>query len=447
MSEHPVFDMGDPHTPTRRPRRLRLLLGLLPVAGVLVLLATNAASSASTADWQGSFNASYQSASPGDTIVVPAGTYSNQVVNRRDSLRGGTCSTTDLSRCITFVMGGPVQINGNLELHGAGIRVDGGGKLRVSGYTDTEADTVSTSPDHVVFENMQTGNIGVYSSTDVTFRNVDVGPSTVGAGCNRNENKIAFGSGIEVVPRNVLFDTIKIHNQNVNAAGRASDCHYGGLFIVNVDGLVIRNSTFERNVVYNVQIQNFAGPAPRNMLFQNNSFGCPVEWLDEQGENTCDGQPSIQLNTSSSGVTANITGNVTANGTGGTAQRSGTFGCQTPCSQAGITQSNNTNLAASPNAPPLTPNPPPPPPPPPPPTCPGENGGLTLTKLSQTNNTVTFGWQPVANAIGYRFTSSATPGEYSHTWDGQRSSVKFAKNSTCYFVGALMAGPTGGATG
>jgi hypothetical protein len=85
--------------------------------------------------------------------------------------------------------------------------------------------------------------------------------------------------------------------------------------------------------------------------------------------------------------------------------------------------------------------------PPPPTKCPGEGGGLLLTKLSETTSTITYGWQPVVGAIGYRFTATATPGKYSHTWDAQRNSVKFAKGSACYFVGALLAGPTGGTGG
>jgi hypothetical protein len=83
--------------------------------------------------------------------------------------------------------------------------------------------------------------------------------------------------------------------------------------------------------------------------------------------------------------------------------------------------------------------------PPPPPKCPGEGGGLTLTKLSETATTVTYGWQAVPNVWGYYFTWSADPGKFSLTRDGSRNSVKFAKGAACYFVGAILPGPTGGA--
>jgi hypothetical protein len=419
------------------------------LAGIGIVVAASAAivggaSAQQQAAWLGSFDASYQAAQPGDTIIVPAGTYGSQVIGVRTGLRGGTCSITDTSRCITFTMGGNVQINGQLEVHGAGIRVDGGGKLRVSGYTDTEADSVASAPDHVVFENLQTGNIGVYSSTDVTFRNVDVGPSTVGAGCNRNENKIGYGSGIEVVPRNVLFDRLYVHNQNVNAAGRVSDCHYGGLFIVTVDGLTIRNTIFERNVVYHVQVQNFSGPPARRVVFENNSFGCPVEWLDELGENTCDGQRAIQFDYDP-GVEFTLTNNVAANGPNGlygcyVGTCGGVDGNNLPLSVK-ARESGTVNLTLSPTAPPLLGTIPPPPPP----TCPGMT--LPLTKIAETQSTVTFAWQSVTGAIGYRFSYSNAPSKYSHTWDGSRSTAKFAQGSACYRVEALGVLADGGATG
>ena len=61
---------------------------------------------------------------------------------------------------------------------------------------------------------------------------------------------------------------------------------------------------------------------------------------------------------------------------------------------------------------------------------------LTLTKIAETNSTITLGWIPVPGAIGYRFTAEkqAKP---SHTWDPTRDSVKFSKGSAWYKVEAL----------
>ena len=449
---------------------------LVFVAVAALLVCSASASGRSQAfDW----NAAYQAAQPGDTIVVPAGTYGNQVIQYRSSVANlaNGCTPQDTSKCIKFVMGGDVSV-GTLEIRGSSVWVDGGNRLKSRGYIDTEADSASQHPDHVIVENAGSTAFGVFNADTVTFKNLDVGPQTLGTNCGAIqgsglENKIGYAGGVVYVPRNVTLDGLRIHNQNVNSAGRASDCHFGGLFLVTVDGLTVKNTIFERNVVYHVQIQNFGGaPAAKRVVFDHNSFGCPVEWLDEKGENTCDGQAAIQFDYDPAGQFT-LTNNVAANGT------SGLYGCYVgSCGGFGsLIQSGNVNLDASPVAPPLLGGSPPPPPAQcadgkdndgdgkvdlndsgcsgasdndetdPAPTCPGQGGGLTLTKLSETSTTITFGWQPVPNAVGYRFTATATPGKYSHTWDGQRASVKFSKGSACYYVGALLAGQSGGAGG
>lgn len=67
---------------------------------------------------------------------------------------------------------------------------------------------------------------------------------------------------------------------------------------------------------------------------------------------------------------------------------------------------------------------------------------MELRKTAETATTITFGWDPVAGASGYRFTAEkqAKP---SHTWDPTRSSVRFAKGSAWYRVEALKVGDTG----
>jgi len=71
----------------------------------------------------------------------------------------------------------------------------------------------------------------------------------------------------------------------------------------------------------------------------------------------------------------------------------------------------------------------------------GAAGGLTLTKLDEDATTITLGWTPVQGAIGYQFVSSLTP-KRPHTWDANRSTVRFAKGGT-YKVVALLPGPDG----
>jgi hypothetical protein len=67
---------------------------------------------------------------------------------------------------------------------------------------------------------------------------------------------------------------------------------------------------------------------------------------------------------------------------------------------------------------------------------------ITLTKIAETASTITLGWTPVPDALGYRFTAEkqAKP---SHTWNASASQVKFSKGSSWYKVEALSAKDTG----
>lgn len=59
---------------------------------------------------------------------------------------------------------------------------------------------------------------------------------------------------------------------------------------------------------------------------------------------------------------------------------------------------------------------------------------INLTKISETNTSITLGWTPVVGAIGYKYT---VDGKVSHTWNGATSSVKVSKSAQKVRVEAL----------
>lgn len=267
-----------------------------------------------------SWNRAYQRARPGEIVEMAGGSYGRQLIRDRPTVRNlkPGCGPPTPERCIVFrpAAGEVVTINGSVEIQGSSIWLQGTAdpsvglptrkrtfNIRVTGFVDTEAVSESIHPDHVVVEGVDATSFGVFGVNTATFRNMDIGPATVGARCEMVEgegfeNKIGFGRGILYVPRNVTLDGLLIHDQSRNTDGAASDCHFGGLFIVTVDGLVIRNTVFSRNAVYDIQVQNFGGaPAPTNVTIENNWFGCSVVWLYEPGgENRCSGQHDVQFN-------------------------------------------------------------------------------------------------------------------------------------------------------
>jgi chitodextrinase len=267
-----------------------------------------------------SWNRAYGLARPGQVVEVAGGRYPGQLLQSRAALKNLSpgCAPGSTTNCVVFrpAAGQTVTIDGRLEVRGSSVWVDGTASpasgvpsrsrsfnLRVNGYVDTEANSVSDHPDQVIFEGIDAVNFGAFNVDTVTFKDMDVGPATISSGCAIKEgpgfeNKIGFGGGVTYVPRNVTLDGLLIHNQNGDAGRIASDCHFGGLFLVTVDGLTIRNSVFSQNVVYNIQVQNFVGPAPTNVTLENNWFGCSVQW-QYVSETTCAGQADVQFSAAS----------------------------------------------------------------------------------------------------------------------------------------------------
>ncbi|MBM2822874.1 MAG: hypothetical protein HW413_1620 [Thermoleophilia bacterium] len=149
-------------------------------------------------------------------------------------------------------------------------------------------------------EGIDTGAIGTYNSDNAVVRDVDAGPVVQGTACDRPQSKI--GPNIEAElgakPRNVLWERVVVHGNSMTLASAQAQCHTGGLFIVSVDGLIIRESIFADNIVYNVQVQNYVGSPARNVTIENSWFGCPVTdyWVTPKG---CNGQASLQFNANS----------------------------------------------------------------------------------------------------------------------------------------------------
>lgn len=270
------------------------------------------------------WNRAYQVAKPGDIVQVAGGEYGPQELAARAVVRDLSpgCTVQTTQNCIVFLPspGQLVTINGGLTVRGSSVWVRGTAtpatgiptrdrrfSITVRGFVATKARSEAVYPDHVILEGIHATSFGVFNARTVTLRNMDVGPATVGAGCRivegpGFENKIGFSGGYSVVPTDITLDRVLIHNQNRNTDGQTSDCHFGGLFIVTVNGLTIKNSVFSQNAVYNIQVQNFVGPPPQNVRFENNWFGCPVEWLYETakgGETACNGQVDIQFSAAS----------------------------------------------------------------------------------------------------------------------------------------------------
>lgn len=311
----------------------------------------------------GSWDAAYRQAKAGDVISVSGGMYGDQVISYRSDLANSGLPP------VTFRVDGSATVS-KLEIHGNDVVVDGNNLLNVTGYIDTEADSATNHPDHVTVRDAHSTSFGVFNADTVTFQNLDVGPATTGAGGieqgNGFENKIGSAGGVVYSPRNVTLDGMRIHDQNGDAGRLQTGEHFGGLFLAGVQGLTMRNTVMQGNVVYNVQIQPINGAPLSNVMFDHDSFGCPVNWLYQNvNPLACDGQSSIQFDGTFPGIT--VSNSAFAEGGVGW----GCYAAKPPlkfqrtahkqvrklkpkvCDLAGDTFTNNTFAAASPAAPPL----------------------------------------------------------------------------------------------
>jgi chitodextrinase len=295
-----------------------------------------------------SFDKAYRTAQPGQVVSVAAGSYPAQTIRYM--------SGRDSAAQVTFAPAGTVAINGNLEIHASGVHLQGQAtgsiaswrsrsySFRVTGYTSVEGDSSTQYPRNVTIEGIDTGNLGTYSSDNVIVRDTNVGPRLIEPPCQWPENRIAANGVSGRPPTNVLWERVVIHNQNRSLAAANNDCHYGGLQLWNGSNITIRQSVFERNVVYHIDVGE-SGYGPSNVVLSGNSFSCPADnsWVGDR----CAGQRAVQFGAPANYVrTFTLSGNISANGSGGL------YGCYSePCGFTGLTAQGNVDVGESPTAP------------------------------------------------------------------------------------------------
>jgi hypothetical protein len=271
-----------------------------------------------------SFDRAYVVAKPGQTILLAAGTYPSQLV-KVDPTKVKARSN------VVFrpAPGATVTIAGELTMMGSHATFLGSAspfdfKLRKLTSVATPGPTTSN---HVDFVNLDGETFTIGPNDHITIKGGDWGPSVAchargsktpkGGWCpagsvyakSGNDGSVgSYENGIgpdgtikNQWPHDIVIDGATIHDQNSLDLNKL---HAGGLFIISGYDIAIRNSKFLRNVVYQLQVQDFTnkdccgmsfGPA-HDVTIENNWFGQPVTGLsDPGGDSADDNQPEIQL--------------------------------------------------------------------------------------------------------------------------------------------------------
>jgi hypothetical protein len=253
-----------------------------------------------------SFDRAYRVADPGDTVQMAGGTYPAQEIDVDTSTVGAGAD-------VTFVpaAGATVTINGDLDVYGSHVYFKGGKspytiKLHNLGVQGTAG---SNTAQYDTFENLDGAAFEIGPTHHITIKGGDWGPNYVCGGGGTAEDKIGPDGGImNQWPHDIVLDGLVIHDQN---SEDLNNCHMGGLFLVSGGPITIRNSIFQQNVVYQIQIQDFTTPSCCGMNFgpvhdltiENNWFGPPVTGLaDPGGDRANDNQDELQFDTRQSGA-------------------------------------------------------------------------------------------------------------------------------------------------
>lgn len=268
-----------------------------------------------------SFDRAYRLAAAGDVVLLHGGTYPGQVI-------APDARKLNAKKEIVFtpLPGATVVVNGDLDMRGSHAvfrgeqREDGSWSFRVR-KVRSEIVAAATASRHVVFEELKAETFMITGSSFITLRGGDYGPGVAcwprgttgpgpsggeitesmwcpaGSGYERSGNTDAYqpkigpnGAVPGVWPHHIVIDGITLHDQN---SLDYVNLHNGGIFIVSGHHIVVQNSRFYGNIVYDLFAHDFTTPeccrmtfgAARDVLIRNNRFEAPVDAALQPGGN------------------------------------------------------------------------------------------------------------------------------------------------------------------
>jgi hypothetical protein len=236
-----------------------------------------------------SFDRAYHASQPGGTVSIAAGTYPAQTIH-------DDASKTNATADVTFApaKNADVTIDGDLVVYGSHVVVRGAKPYNLHLRTLW----VRAPAAHVRAEQLDGASFEVFGSTYVTILGGDWGP---GDEPDVLESRISPDGGVlDSEPHDILLDGLYIHDHN---SRDLTQWHNGGMELVSGYAITIRNTVFARNVVYDLEVQDFTTPAccgmkygnAHDILLENNWFGHPVLGPPYGATTDDDGQPELQM--------------------------------------------------------------------------------------------------------------------------------------------------------
>ena len=207
-----------------------------------------------------SLNRAYRLATPGQTVELAAGTYSDT------SLPADSSKTSAADVLFRPAAGATVTFSSQLHVSAQHLELRG---MRFTSKLWIEAGAADVTMRGNALKNFDLYSNGTQSSHDISFIGGSVGPSA-----NENSRIASNGPSTSASPKNILIEGVDFHDFTVTPG---SEAHVECLQVWAVDGLTIRNSKFRNCEVFDIFLQKLPGGAaatPSNILIENNFFDC-----------------------------------------------------------------------------------------------------------------------------------------------------------------------------
>lgn len=354
-----------------------------------------------------SWQSKYASAAPGTVLTVQAGTHQAQSFSRIASKMGPPV--------VFKPVAGAVTVAGGITSGRAGGSVTsatGAAHIELRDMTVQGEVTLRWGSDDWTLRNITARNIRLQSVSDVRVLGGSYGPYL------DQVATINTAGGTSPGVSNILIDGAKFHDYTISDPAKHAECMQIWPSAPSSD-VTIRNTSFRNCTDFGVLVKT---PKLTGMVFERVTLdepqtgnvatvgcnpNCPRSGSSIRFSTYAYPGARVTDSRMAGSLAIDVSGYVAVSG-----------GC-TKCDPDGGV--------------------------PPPPTCPGST--LPLTKTTETETTITFSWAPVANVFAYFFTSTAQGARWSHTLDGTRTTVRFAKGSACYRVVAVGVIADGGTSG
>lgn len=189
-------------------------------------------------------NRAYHIAAPGDTVYVSAGSYSGETITADPT-------KTSLTDVYFHGNGSAVFFTSKVTVYGSHITFR---------YMNFGVWYAKLGANDLQFYKVNAAMFFVNSASNVLVKGGSVGGTDTGS-----KSQITYGS------KNVTIDGVRFHDVT---RPEGSTAHTECLQVGGVDGLVIKNSLFERCYHHDVFIRSWGSSSPlRNITITNNNFG------------------------------------------------------------------------------------------------------------------------------------------------------------------------------